>query len=137
MTFNDVQGATSRTQASPNKISSDDEPKPSSYKKSAALAFQISLANFHSVDYCVFVDNRKTLDVMFGTDHVGDVVRKAKAQAISTGNQKAVAFLAHHLSVAASEAGVPREHVFEQLSREYRFDVAATVKTLELWAGSQ
>lgn len=78
------------------------------------------------------MDNRKVVAVMFGTDDGAEAVREAKADAISTGNQEAVAFLALNLSKVVSAAGVPRERVLEQLRREYRFDVAAAVEKLEI-----
>ncbi|KAJ7696812.1 hypothetical protein B0H17DRAFT_1053144 [Mycena rosella] len=132
-------------------------PPINGFKRSPALAYQVNLLNENitaGTDYILITRTQRVFRLKVDDDNEKRAFRTFRDAALTTGDESSVAAIGQFLvkppggAVAMFDSptaalggpivqlGMDKQDAFDQLEREYGFDVAATVATLERRRGN-
>ncbi|KAJ7144771.1 hypothetical protein C8R43DRAFT_1013981 [Mycena crocata] len=128
------------------------DPPADGFKRSPALTYQVNLLKEHlkaGTDYILVTRTNRVFRLKIDDDNEKRAFRRFRELALNTGDREAVAAIGQFLvkepggavAMFGSETaalggqvlqmGLDRQDAFDQLEREYGFDVKAAVKDLE------
>jgi hypothetical protein len=109
-------------------------PAVNNYKRSPALIYQIyAIHKLPGLDYIIFLPADDIYPIVLQDVMTKILFRQCREEAMTTGNQSAIARLGEFLSYTLSKftTGPTRQDIMKQLSNEYGFDVNAAVLVLD------